>query len=84
MKGNLDAGNYVPVALDLIALGSGMKSEPYQLGAYQVLQFLLENFLFHDFAVKHFLDGYRSVHFTFVPFYYRIFLHFCEIFFLMN
>ena len=34
MKGNLDAGNYVPVALDLIALGSGMKSEPYQLGAY--------------------------------------------------
>ena len=50
----------------------------------KVLQFLLENFLFHDFAVKHFLDGYRSVHFTFVPFYYRIFLHFCEIFFLMN
>jgi len=27
----------------------------------KVLQFLLENFLFHDFAVKHFLDGYRFI-----------------------
>ena len=33
---------------------------PFQL-SHRVFQFLVENFLFHDFAVEHFLQGYKFI-----------------------
>ena len=42
---------------------------PFKL-SHKVFQFLIENFLFHDFAVEHFLQGYKFIigeHFYRVP-----------------
>ena len=35
-------------------------NNPFKL-SHKVFQFLIENFLFHDFAVEHFLQGYKFI-----------------------
>ena len=33
---------------------------PFKLD-YRVFQFLIENFLYHDFAIRHFMEGYKFI-----------------------